>query len=119
MSVLKELIPTDYRRVFWTLTSPEVRYRLERDPDYGFGHELFPSGIHEMHLNKCVPDCSFYEPTRRLTVFDILGDYRGYQRIGEHTKNWKEKGHYQRNEIHHKEDTTISQGILHKCSMYT
>jgi hypothetical protein len=70
--------------------SPEVRYRLERDPDHGFGHKPFPSGIHERYLNKCVPECRFYEPTGRLTLFDILEDYRGYQKFDEVWQAYKE-----------------------------
>jgi hypothetical protein len=61
--------------------SPEVRYRLERNPDHGFGHTPFPNGIHERYSNKCVPECRFYEPTDKLTVFDILEDYRGYKKF--------------------------------------
>jgi hypothetical protein len=71
-------------------TSPEIRYTLERYPDHGFGHKPFPSGIHERHLNKCVPGCRYYEPTGRLTVFDILGDYQGYQQFDDVWRAYKE-----------------------------
>ena len=55
----------------------------EKNPDHGFGHE---SNVHERsdgRLDKgiCIPGCRFYEPTGKLTVFDILEDYRGYQQF--------------------------------------
>jgi len=71
-------------------TSSEVRYRLERDPDHGFGHVPYPKGIHERYSNKCVPECRFYEPTGILTVLDILSDYRGYQQFEDVWRVYKE-----------------------------
>jgi hypothetical protein len=70
--------------------SAEVRYQRERNPNHGFGHKPFPSGIHERHLNECVPECRFYEPTGRLMVIDILGDYRGYQEFEDVWRAYKE-----------------------------
>jgi hypothetical protein len=70
--------------------SPEERYRIERNPYHGFGHEPFPSGIHEKYSNKSVPDCRFYEPRGKLTVFDILRDYRGYQQFEDVWRAYKE-----------------------------
>jgi hypothetical protein len=61
--------------------SAEVRYQRERNPDHGFGHLPYPKGIHEWDFNKCAPGCRFYAPTGKLTVFDILEDYRGYQKF--------------------------------------
>lgn len=63
---------------------------LERNPDHGFGHEPYPEGIHERSLNKCVPECRFYELSGRLTVFDILEDYRGYQQFEDVWRAYKE-----------------------------
>ena len=34
--------------------SAEVRYRVERNPDHGFGPVPYPKGIHELDLKKCV-----------------------------------------------------------------
>jgi hypothetical protein len=59
--------------------SPEVRYQLERNPDHGFGHKSKVHGLDD----KCVPGCRYYEPKCRLTIFDILEDYRGYQKFDE------------------------------------
>jgi hypothetical protein len=70
--------------------SAEVRYQLERDPDHGFGHIPYPIGIHEWDFNKCAPGCRFYEPTGRLTVFDILEDHRGYQKFDYVWQTYKE-----------------------------
>jgi hypothetical protein len=66
--------------------SPEVRYDLERNPDHGFGHE---SNIHGPD-DKCIQDCMFYEPKGKLTIFDILGDYRGYQKFDDVWQAYKE-----------------------------
>jgi hypothetical protein len=76
-STLDEWFWDSFQRIH-NSASPEKRYRLERNPDYGFGHEPFPSGIHERYPNKAVLGCRFYIPTGRLTVFDIPRDYRGY-----------------------------------------
>jgi|GEM_PF-2341798 len=70
--------------------SAEVRYQLERNPDHGFGHVSYPKGIHEMDSNKCAPGCRFYPPTGRLTVFDILEDYRGYEKFDDVWQAYKE-----------------------------
>lgn len=70
--------------------SPEIRYQLERNPDHGFGHVPYPKIIHEIDPNKCVPGCRFYEPTGRLTVFDILEDYLGYQKFEKVWQAYKE-----------------------------
>ena len=70
--------------------SAEVRYQLERNPDHGFGHVPYPIGIHEWDVNKCAPGCRFYAPTGRLTVFEILEDYRGYQKFDEVWQAYKE-----------------------------
>ena len=70
--------------------SAEVRYQLERNPDHGFGHVSYPKGIHEMDSNKCAPSCRFYPPTGRLTVFDILEDYRGYEKFDDVWQAYKE-----------------------------
>jgi hypothetical protein len=70
--------------------SAEVRYQFERNPDHGFGHVPYPIGIHEWDVNKCAPGCRFYEPTGRLTAFDILEDYRGYQKFDDVWLAYKE-----------------------------
>lgn len=70
--------------------SAEVRYQREWNPEHGFGHKPFPEGIHEWDLNKCAPGCRFYAPTGRLTVFDILEDYRGYQEFEQVLQAYKE-----------------------------
>lgn len=66
--------------------SPAVRYRLERNPDHGFGHKSRFHGLDD----KCIPGCRFYEPKGKLTIFDILGDYRGYQKFNEVWQAYKE-----------------------------
>lgn len=70
--------------------SAEVRYQHERNPEHGFGHKPSPEGIHEWDLNKCAPGCRFYAPTGRLTIFDILEDYRGYQNFDDVWLAYKE-----------------------------
>jgi hypothetical protein len=70
--------------------SAEIRYQLERNPDHGFGHVPHPKGIHEMDFNKCVPGCRFYAQIGKLTVFDILEDYRGYKQFEEILRAYKE-----------------------------
>jgi hypothetical protein len=66
--------------------SSEVRYQLEQNPDHGFGHK---SKVHGFD-NQCMPDCRFYEPKGKLTIFDILEDYRGYQQFDEVWQAYKE-----------------------------
>lgn len=81
--------------------SPEGRYQLERSPAHGFGHKPSPKGIHEWGSIECVPDCRYYEPTGRLTVFDILDDYQGYKQFEQVLQVYKEleaEGLYQQKE---------------------
>ena len=43
-----------------------------------------------MDSNKCAPGCRFYAPTGQLTVFDILEDYRGYEKFEDVLRVYKE-----------------------------
>lgn len=73
--------------------TPEQRYQNERSPPHGFGHVPCPKGIPERgggDVNNCVPGCRFYEPTGRLTVFDILEDYRSYPQFDDVWRAYKE-----------------------------
>ena len=66
--------------------SPESRYQLERNPSHGFGHTSKVHGLND----KCIPDCRYFKPTGRLTVFDILEEYRGYHQFDDVWQAYKE-----------------------------
>ena len=83
--ILDEWYWNFFQRVH-TSNSPEVRYPREQNPDHGFGHK---SKIHGFD-DKCIPDCRFYEPKGKLTIFDILEDYRGYQQFEQVWQAYKE-----------------------------
>jgi hypothetical protein len=83
--VLDEWYWNFFQRVH-TNNSPEVRYQLERNPAHGFGHKSRHHGLDD----ECIQDCRFYEPKGKLTIFDILGDYRGYQQFDDVWQAYKE-----------------------------
>jgi hypothetical protein len=72
--------------------SPEQRYQEEKNPSHGFGHKSKLHGLvgDNTYVDPCVPGCTFYEPTGRLTDLDILKDYEGFDRYDEVLKAWHE-----------------------------
>ena len=66
--------------------TPEQRYQNERSPPHGFGHKSKLHGLGD----QCIPGCRFYKPRGKLTIFDILEDYRGYQQFEDVWQAYKE-----------------------------
>jgi hypothetical protein len=68
-----------------------LKLGIERNETQLMALDINPFQVKSMRgIRTNLFECLFYEPTGRLTVFDILGDYRGYQQFKEAWQAYKE-----------------------------